>query len=473
MPEPTACGPSDFDLVIVGSGSAGFAAAIRARTFDATVAMVEAGTVGGTCVNVGCVPSKALLAASRAYRTAGHHPFPGVASTQAGVDMTALVAGKDEVVTALRNEKYLDLATEHGFEILRGHGTFTGPHQLSVDGRELRAHAFLLATGATASVPPIPGLEETGYLTSTTAMAIDRLPESLVVVGGSSVGLELGQLFAGLGTKVTVVEAQGRLAPGEEPEVSAWITQALADQGVDAVTSATVVATGRAAGHKAVIVERGGCQRAIEAEEILVATGRRPLLEGLGTEAAGVELDRHGGLVLDDELRTTNPAVFAAGDVTGGPQFVYVAAAQGTLAADNAVGGTHRAMDYTALPRVTFTTPTIAAVGLTDAQARAAGLDCECRTLELVHVPRARVARDTRGGIKLVAERASGRVLGLSAVAEGAGDLALAGVYAVKFGLSVTDLAGTWAPYLTMAEAVKLVAQTFGTDVSKLSCCAA
>lgn len=177
--------------------------------------------------------------------------------------------------------------------------------------------------------------------------------------------------------------------------------------------------------------------------------------------------------MLDETLRTTNPKVFAAGDVTGAPQFVYVAAAQGTLVADNAIGGADQKMDYTALPRVTFTTPNIAAVGLTDEQAVAAGYHCECRVLELHHVPRARVNLDTRGLVKLVAERPSGRVLGIHVLAENAGDIILAGVYAVKFGLTVGDLAETWAPYLTMSEGVKLAAQSFERDVSMLSCCAA
>jgi mercuric reductase len=184
-------------------------------------------------------------------------------------------------------------------------------------------------------------------------------------------------------------------------------------------------------------------------------------------------VDGGGGLVLDGELRTTNPRVFAAGDVTGAPQFVYVAAAQGTVAADNAVAGAGRTMDYTALPRVTFTTPNIAAVGLTEAQARAAGHDTESRLLELQHVPRAQVNLDTRGAFKVVAERGTGRVLGVHALAANAGDTILAGVYAVKFGLTVQDLADTWAPYLTMGEAIKLTAQTFTAEVSKLSCCAA
>ncbi len=472
----------DFDFVAVGSGSAAFAAAIRASNLGARVAMVEAATVGGTCVNVGCIPSKALLAAAEAYYRAGHHRFPGVATAEMGVDWAGLVAGKTEIVTSLRKEKYLELAESYGFEIVTGHAAFTGADRLGVEGRTLEADAFLLATGSAPFVPAIPGLTGTGYLTSTTAMELETLPESLVVIGGNYIGLEMGQLFADLGVKVTIVEARGRLAPAEEPEVSAWITRVLADQGIEVLTGARVLgveptspkpASPKTASPKTVRVEVGGAHRELRAAEILVATGRRPVLDGLGLEVAGVGVDGQGRLVLDSQLRTTNPAIWAAGDVTGAPQFVYVAAAQGTLAADNAVGGAAREMDYTALPRVTFTAPTIAAVGLTDEAAKAAGYDCECRVLDLVHVPRARVNRDTRGGVKVVAERGSGRVLGVSAVADGAGEVILAGVYAVKFGLSVADLADTWAPYLTMAESVKLAAQTFTTDVSKLSCCAA
>ena len=461
-----------FDLVAIGSGSAAFAAAIRATNLGARVAMVEAGTVGGTCVNVGCIPSKALLAAAETYHRAGAHAYAGIATAQAGVDMASLVAAKDDIVATLRREKYLDLAADYGFEIFPGHASFAAADRLAVDGRELQAEAFLIATGSAPFVPPVPGLAEAGYLTSTTAMALTEVPESVVVIGGNYIGLEMGQLFADLGARVSVVEALERLAPNEEPEVSAWITGVLEDQGIEVVTSATVV--GAEAGNpKAVLVDTGGRRRRIGAAEILVATGRRPVLDGLRLDAAGVHLDGRGRLVLDDNLRTTNPKIYSAGDVTGAPQFVYVAAAQGTLAADNAIGGAARRMDYTALPRITFTTPNIAGVGLTEAAARAAGYDCECRVLPLEHVPRARVNRDTRGGVKIVAESGTGRVLGVSAVADGAGDLILAGVYAVRFGLTVADLADAWAPYLTMAEGLKLAAQTFSSDVSRLSCCAA
>ncbi len=213
--------------------------------------------------------------------------------------------------------------------------------------------------------------------------------------------------------------------------------------------------------------------RRLVADAVLVAAGRTPRVEALNLEAAGVKVDGDGFVVVDEELRTSNPRVFAAGDVTGAPQYVYVAAAQGNLAAGNAVAGEHRRMDYTGLPSVIFTDPSLAGAGMTEAEAEAAGHEVESRVLELENVPRALANRDTRGAVKVVADATTGKVLGVHAVAEGAGELMLAATYAVKFGLTVDDLADTWAPYLTMSEALKLVAQSFKGDVKKLSCCAA
>lgn len=462
---------TDYDLVAIGSGSAAFAAAIRATEHGARVGLVERGTLGGTCVNVGCIPSKHLLAASHTYRSAGNHPFSGVSTSEGGVDLEALVGAKTRVVDELRREKYVDLAADFGFDIIRGDARFVGPDRVAVDGRELAAGSFLVATGAAPWAPPIPGLEEAGYLTSTTAMELSELPASLIVIGGNYIGLELGQVFADLGSRVMIVEARERIAPFEEPEISKAMTEILRAEGIDVVTSAEVVRA-EAGSPKAVVAVVGGAERRFEADRILVATGRRPVLGGLKLDRAGVEVDE-GGLALDEQLRTTNPQVFAAGDVTGAPQFVYVAAAQGTLAADNALADAGGSMDYTALPRVTFTTPSIAAVGLTDEEAQRAGYACECRVMGLEHVPRARVNLDTRGLFKVVANRETGRVLGVHVLAENAADVILAGVYAVKFGLTVDDLANTWAPYLTMSEGLKLASQAFTRELSRLSCCAA
>jgi mercuric reductase len=471
-----------YDLAIIGSGGAAFAAAITARDAGASVVMVERGTTGGTCVNTGCVPSKALLAAAAARHTALEQRFPGI-TTQAGpTDLAALIGGKDDLVTAMRAAKYTGLAADYGWEIIAGTASFTGhagePRvgvTLNDGGTQvIEAAHYLVATGAAPWIPPVTGLSKAGYLTSATAMELTELPDSMLVIGGNAVGLELAQLFARLGTQVTIAEARDRLAPFDEPEVSAAIEDVFDDEGIAILTAAAVTSVRRdGAGRSATVKTAAGRERELEAGQVLVAAGRRPVTAGLNLEPAGVKTGGHGEIVIDEQMRTANPRIWAAGDVTGGPQFVYVAAAQGSRAAANALSGAGRAVDYTALPRVTFTSPAIASAGLTEAELTGQGVACDCRVLPLEAVPRAVAGRDTRGVIKLVVEAGTGRVRGVHVVADGAGDVISAAVYAIRARMTVNDLADAWAPYLTMSEGLRLAAQAFSRDVSRLSCCAA
>ncbi|WP_343710750.1 mercury(II) reductase [Mycobacterium sp.] len=470
---------SRYDLAVIGSGGAAFAAAIAARSKGRSVAMIERATTGGTCVNVGCVPSKALLAAAAARHVAGAQAFPGIATDAGPVAMAALIAGKDRLVEGLRTQKYIDLAADYDWPIMHGQAAFVDGPALVVtpndsgDAVRVEAAKYLVATGSAPWVPPVDGLAESGYLTSATAMALDRIPESLLVLGGGYVGLEQAQLFARLGATVTVLVRGERLARAEEPQVSAVIAGVFADEGIAVVTGAQLQQVRRGpVGEVAAIAVVDGARREFSAEHMLVATGRRPVTDGLNLGAVGVQVGDRRQVLVDEHLRSSNPRIWAAGDVTGYPQFVYVAAAHGNLVADNALDGAERTLDYTALPRVTFTTPAIASVGLTDIAAVQAGYSCECRVLPLDYVPRALVNRDTRGLVKIVAERGSGRILGVHMIAAGAGDAIQAAVYAVQSGMTTGQMAGTWAPYLTMAEALKLAAQTFTRDVTKLSCCA-
>ena len=469
---------SAIGLAVIGSGSAAFAAAIAATNQGKRVVMVERGTTGGTCVNVGCVPSKALLAAAEArHSAAAAGRFPGLAPADVPVGFAALIGGKDALVGQLRKEKYTGLAAEYGWESVHGIAAFTGTTEAPVlkvalnDGgtRLIEAAHYLIATGSAPWAPPVDGLGASGYLTSTTAMELDTLPQSMVVVGGNAVGLEQAQLFARLGTQITVIEALERLAPFEEPEVSAAIEEVCTDEDITVHTGTTLTAVQRDGHGYTLTAHRSGAPIELRAEQLLIATGRRPVTAGLNLDAVGVKTGTRGEVVVDYHQHTTNERIWAAGDVAGGPQFVYVAAAQGTLAADNALAGAGRTLDYTALPRVTFTSPAIAAVGMTDAQVAEAGIRCDCRTLPLEYLPRALANRDTRGLVKLVANADTGRVLGVHVFADGAGDLITAATYAITAGLTVDQLAHTWAPYLTMAEALKLAAQTFTSDVAKLS----
>ncbi len=464
-------GGGDYDLAIVGSGGAAFAAAIRARDRGARVVMVERGTLGGTCVNIGCVPSKTMLRAGEIYHLAGHHAFAGIGTGAAGVDMVTLVRQKDELVAELRQHKYEDLIGEYGWDLVRGEAAFVDAHTLQVGDRPIKADAFLIATGARPAVPDIPGLAEAGYLTSTTALNLDHVPDSIAVIGSGYIALELGQLLRRLGARVTLMQRSPRLLGAYDPEIGDAMTEVLHDEGIEIITGVRYerVEGGRDA--RRVLIDVNGRRRTVEAEQVLVAAGRRPNTEALRLEQAGVRVGARGEVVVDAELRTNVPHILAAGDVTAGPQFVYVAAYEGGIAAENALGA-HRQVDLGVVPAVTFTSPAIATVGLTEAAARETGYDVKTSVLPLSAVPRAIVNRDTRGLFKLVADAATDQVLGAHVVAENAGDAIYAATLAVRFRLTVAELVETLAPYLTMAEGIRLAAQTFGRDVNKLSCCA-
>ncbi|MGP7812585.1 mercury(II) reductase [Glutamicibacter soli] len=471
-----------FDLAVVGSGGGAFAAAIRATGLGKRVVMVERGTVGGTCVNTGCVPSKALLAAAEARHVAlDAARFPGVAASAGPVDMPALIRGKAALVESMRTEKYIELAADHGWTMLEGEASFTGTQDeprlrvASPDGAEktIEADHYLVATGSAPWTPPVPGLDETGYLTSTTAMELDEIPESMLIMGGGYVALEMAQLFSRLGSRVTML-VRSRLASQEEPEASKALAEVFADEGIRVVrrASAETVERDHANGGVLVSASVAGGRETFRASRLLVATGRRPVIDGLNLDAVAVKTGATGEIVIDSRLATSNPRIWAAGDVAGHREFVYVAAAHGALAVDNAFTDAVAEVDYRHLPRVTFTSPAIGSVGMTEKEAVAAGIRCECRVLPLEYVPRAVVNRDTRGFIKVVAELGTGRILGISTVARDAGELAAAGVYILEAGMTVAQVAAAWSPYLTMAEGIRIVAKAFTTDVAKLSCCA-
>ncbi len=462
-----------YDLAIVGSGGGAFAAAIRARDRGAKVVMIERGTIGGTCVNIGCIPSKTLLRAGEISWEAGHHPFAGTPTAAGPVDLAALVAQKDQLVTQLRQEKYLDLIGDYGWDLLQGEAHFGEDGALQVNHDLVRAEKVVLATGAAPAVPPIPGLAEVDYLTSTSALALTELPKSLVVIGSGYVALELGQLFRHLGSEVTLTQRSPRILKSYDPEVAEAVAGALTEQGIAFVTGAQFERVERHAGQVRVHLTVAGQPRVVEGERVLVATGRVPNTSALALDRVGVALGARGEILVDEHLQTSNPDVYAAGDVTLAPQFVYVAAYQGALAAENALAGNRRTVDLGALPGVTFTNPAIATVGLTEAQAKEQGYAVKAAVLPASAVPRAIVNRDTHGVFKLVADARTDQILGVHVVAENAGDVIYAGVLAVKLRLTVRDLVESFAPYLTMAEGLKLAAQTFGRDVRKLSCCAA
>lgn len=461
----------DVDLAVIGSGGAAMSAAIAASQAGKSVVLVERGVLGGTCVNIGCVPSKTLLAAAGARHAALTNPFKGAPTSAAPVNLGDLVAQKDALIERLRDAKYADVAAAYGFQVRPGQASFLDGDTLAVDGQALRARAYLVATGATPAIPEVVGLDSVDRLTSTTAMQLTELPESLVVIGGGYVGMEQAQLFAHLGTRVSVV---GRLAPHAEPELAQRLREVFTDDGITVVEErATTVAREPGPAGEVVVTTDSGEQ--VRGAQVLVATGRLPRTDGLNLAAAGVDVDERGFVVVDQTQRTSNPRVWAAGDVSGAPQYVYAAAAGGRAAALNALTEDRyppaARVDYAGFPAVVFTRPQLASAGLTEDEALTRGHACDCRVLDLSDVPRALVQHDTRGAVKLVADAVSGKVLGVHALADGAGEIMLAATYAIKAGMTVDDLADTWAPYLTMSESLRIVAGLFRNQMPT-SCCA-
>lgn len=466
---------ASYDLVIIGGGSAAFAAALRASELGGRVLIVNDGLpIGGTCVNVGCIPSKTLLRAGEANHRAAHHSFDGIRSESRVTDFKAIIEQKRRLVGALRQEKYLDaVRDDSNVSIIEGRGRLTGTHIVEVDGREITAHNILIATGASPSVPPIPGLEETGYLTNASAYELEECPEHLIVLGGGYIGLENAQLFSRLGSNVTLIEQMGQILPAERKTLTDALAGYLAEEGITIHTSATAQSVRRQDDGVAVEVEKDGKALMIEGTHVFVATGRRGNTQDLGLEEVDLETYGDGYLEVDDALRTNRSHIFGAGDVTGSEQFVYTAAYEGQLAAQNALHEAAMARDYSTLPWVVFTDPQVAGVGMDEAQAREAGLDVDVAELSLDHVPRALAARDTRGFIRLVRNRANDQLVGARILAPEGSELLMELTLAIKHGITVTELTSTLHPYLTLSEGVKLAAIAFGKDIKKLSCCAA
>lgn len=461
-----------FDLIVLGAGSAGFSAAITGAEHGARVALVGHGTIGGTCVNVGCVPSKTMIRAVEALhqsRTAGR--FAGLSASAGLYDWSELVAQKDALVGDLRQAKYAELLSAYNnISYIEGAARMSAPGVV-VNGREIEAPCIIVATGARARAADIPGLEHVDWLDSTRALDMSVLPRSLLIVGGGYIGCELAQMFLRAGADVTLV-CRSRLLPESEPEISTALVGYLRDEGMTVVEGLTYreVKPGGTGVH--LYYDRAGETGTAEAERLLLATGRRPNTDGFDLAKRGVGLGPDGEIVVDERMRTSAKGIYAAGDVTGHDQFVYMAAYGARIAAENALNGDSRIYDNRAMPSVTFTDPQVASVGLTEAEAEARGIDAKTSVLPLSAVPRALAARDTRGLIKLVADRGNDRLLGAHILAPEGADSIQTAALAIQQGLTTRALASMIFPYLTTVEGLKLAAQTFDKDVAMLSCCA-
>jgi mercuric reductase len=466
-------GEQPLQMAVIGSGGAAMAAALKAVEQGAQVTLIERGTLGGTCVNVGCVPSKIMIRAAHIAHLRRQSPFDGgIEARSPAILREQLLAQQQARVDELRHAKYEGILDSNpGITVLAGEARFKDNRSLIVqmaEGGE-RTVAFdrcLIAAGASPAIPPIPGLKDTPYWTSTEALASDTIPARLAVIGSSVVAVELAQAFARLGSQVTIL-ARSTLFFREDPVIGEALTAAFRMEGIEVLQQTQASHVAYTDGDFVLTTGHGE----VRADQLLIATGRAPNTRDLALEAAGVAVNAQGAIVIDKGMRTSSPQIYAAGDCTDQPQFVYVAAAAGTRAAINMTGG-DAALDLTAMPTVVFTDPQVATVGYSEAEAHHDGIETGSRLLTLDNVPRALANFDTRGFIKLVADAGSGRLIGVQAVAPEAGELIQAAALAIRAQMTVQELADQLFPYLTMVEGLKLAAQTFSKDVKQLSCCA-
>jgi len=465
-------------LVIVGRGAGAFSSAIKASELSegkASIAMVGTGPIGGTCVNVGCVPSKYLLEASHRHYYPQHNRFPGIGDVRPSLDFKGVMKGLRSLVSGFREAKYEKVLSSYpNVDMFEGKGRFRSPTEVEVlngKAKVLRAKNVVIATGSRPTAPPIEGLNDSGYITSDTVWNLDERPNRLAVIGGGAVGLELGQAFLHFGSEVTVIEALQRIVAPTESQISEALQKKLSEEGMKFYTKARISSVQKANGEKVLEVVTHQGKSRLEADEILVATGRAPNTDGLSLEKAGVQDDERGSIKVDAYMKTSNSRIFAAGDcVSKKLMLETLAAREGVIAATNIMGGRAK-VDYLSTPWAVFTNPQIAGVGYTEEEYVKKTGTCSCRILGLDKVAKAEMLDETEGLVKLIINPKDGRVVGLHALSPLATEFVLEGAIAIKHGLTYEDVVDTTHVFPTLAEGVKLAAQAFTRDIDKMSCC--
>lgn len=471
--EDSCCETKQIHIAIIGSGSGAFAAGIKAAEGGAKVTIIEAADViGGCCVNVGCVPSKIMIRSAHLAQHQRSNPFDGLADHEPVIDRSLLAIQQKNRVDELRQAKYESILENNpSLNLIKGFARFKDANILEIkklDGEveELCADKILIATGSKPFIPPIEGLSSVPYWTSTEALFAQELPEKMVVIGSSVIAVELAQAYQRLGTKVTML-ARNTLLYSEEPELGKGLQQVLENEGMQVLTN-TQAQKVTYEGNK-FYLDLSGEQ--IVCDRLLIAAGRTANTNELMLKEVGVKTNNQGAVEVNDYLQTNIDNIFAVGDCSTMPQFVYVAAAAGTRAAINMTGGKTK-LDLSSMPAVIFTDPQVATVGLSESQANSMGIKTKSRLLELEHVPRALANFDTHGFVKIVANENDMQIVGIQILAPNAGEMIQTAVLALHSKMTVDQLAGQLFPYLTMVEGLKLCAQTFKKDVKELSCCA-
>ena len=477
-----------YDLVILGGGAAAFAAITETDRQGFSTAIINTGLpLGGTCVNVGCVPSKHLLAMAETAYAPPHNSFDAVAYSddEPSVDWAEALDEKDALVEQLRQENYADVAQHFETDVYEGRGQFVDDTTIAVvdgddQGARITGEKALVATGSSPWAPPIDGLHDLDYETSETILDRRELPESIVIIGGGYIALEWGQILHRVGVETTILQRSERVLSDMEGQLGREIQRNFTNEGITVVTgnefervrSAPAAAAGTQTENRVVVeTSVGGTHREFSAKELFVATGVEPNSENIGLDSVGIEADERGAVMVNEYLQTSNPDVYAAGDVIGKPELETVAAKEGNHAVKNAFGNEGVTIDYDAVPAVVFTSPEVAAVGTTEREYMDEHGTCSCRTVQMADVSKSRAVNDTRGLLQVVKHHETDEIVGVHMVGPRAADMIPEATLAVKFGLTVDDIIDTIHPFPTFSEAFKHACQAFRRDTSMMSCC--
>ncbi len=469
---------SQYDIIIIGKGAAAFSAAIKASELSegrASVLMIGTGLTGGTCVNVGCVPSKYLLEASHANFYPRHPRFSGIGAVRPNADFAKVMEGVRALVSGFREDKYEKvLGSYPNVDLVEGRGRFKSANEVEVlngSNTAVRARNIIIATGSRPAAPPIEGLKETGFTTSDTVWELNERPHSLTIIGGGAIGLELGQAFLHFDSEVSIIEAMPRIMATAEPEISEVLQHKLEGEGMTFYIKARINSVGRANGRKFLEVVTAQGRTTVECDEILVATGRAPNTDELALEKGGIRSDKRGFIETDTSMRTSNPAVYAAGDCVSKKLMLETLSAREGVVAASDIMGQKEAIDYSSTPWAVFTNPQIAAVGKTEEEYVKETGSCSCRIVELRDVAKAAILGEREGLLKLVIDPHNGQVVGLHILSPLATEYIIEGVYAMKYRATFRDIMNTTHIFPTLAEGVKLAAQSFVRDMGMMSCC--
>ncbi|AWR95804.1 mercury(II) reductase [Acidianus brierleyi] len=441
------------ELTIIGYGAAGFAATIRANELGITPTLIGYGPLGGTCVNVGCVPSKKVLRIGEEY-------YLGKKRCKCNEDFLEAFKEEKKLVEEMRKAKYEDVLSSYDVKLIEGKAHFLSPNSIKIGDKIIESKKFIISTGSSPFIPEIKGLKELGYWTNVEALNPDRKIDSLVIIGGRAQALEFSQMYKRLGVDVAILQRSKTLIPDWEPEIALEMKKILEEEGIIVVTDVKIKEV-KKGNNKVIITDKGE----IEADEILIATGRKPNTD-LNLEVAGVKIGNNGGILVNEELMTSNPNIYAAGDVVGGPMLEALAGKEGSVAAENAILGSHKKIDMLSVPQAIFTQPNAAKVGLTSFEAK----NFDSRIVKMKDVAKANII-DSKGLIKMIIDKNNKKILGVHILSDNAAEVINEAALSIKMRATVDDIIDTVHVFPTMSESLKLTALSFNRDITKMSCC--